>query len=116
MAVWWEIEHSALRIEGDLVVWTLKNVGDEDATPGSSLGTVSISRRGDPALVDTTPYTNALTLDRDVAAGTAHPMSYPLTWTGQEVGAYEVIVTPRDDHWAQLDFEKTSYGIERPGY
>ncbi|HUP73887.1 MAG TPA: hypothetical protein VM282_12680 [Acidimicrobiales bacterium] len=65
MAVRWEIEYPALRIDGDLVVWTMKNVGDEDATSGSSLGTVNISRRQvDDTLVDTTPYTNAITLDR----------------------------------------------------
>jgi hypothetical protein len=117
MAVRWEIEYSALRIDGDLVVWTLKNASDEDAPSGSPLGTVTISRRQvSDTPVDTAPYTNALTLDRDVAAGTAHPMSYPLTWTGQEPGAYEVIVQPHDDHYAQLDFEKTPYGIERPGY
>jgi hypothetical protein len=111
----WEIEYPMLRIDGELVVWTMKNVGDDDATPGSPLGTVSIYRiQVSDTPVDTTPYTNAITLDRDVAAGTAHPMSYPLTWTGQEPGTYRVTVAPHDDVWAELDFVKTIYGVERP--
>jgi hypothetical protein len=117
MTVRWEFEYPSLRIDGDLVVWTLKNVGDEDATPGTSLGTVSISRRPvSDSPVDTTPYTNAITLDRDVAVGTAHPMSYPLTWVGQEVGTYEVTVAPHDDVWAALIYGKTLYGVELTNY
>ncbi|MEO8697987.1 MAG: hypothetical protein ABI658_31090 [Acidimicrobiales bacterium] len=117
MAVRWEFEYPSLRIDGDLVVWTLKNVGDEDATSGSSLGTVSISRRPvAESPVDTTPYTNDVTLDRDVTAGTAHPMSYPLTWIGQETGAYQVTVAPHDDVWAELVYLKTLYGIELDNY
>lgn len=112
MAVRWEIDY-ALRIDGDVVVWTMKNVSDEDAASGSSLGTVSIARRQvDDTPVDTTPYTNALTLDRDVAAGTAHAMSYPLSWTGQEPGGYRVTVMPHDDVYSELDYVKTLYGVE----
>jgi hypothetical protein len=112
----WEIEYPMLRIDGDIVVWTIKNVGDDDAPSGSSLGTVSICRlQSSDTPVDTTPFTNEITLDRDVAAGTAHAMSYPLTWTGQEPGNYRVTVTPHDDAWADLDFLKTIYGVEH-GY
>ena len=117
MTVRWEIEYPALRIDGDLVVWTMKNVGDEDAASGSSLGTVSIARRQvSDTPVDTTPYTNAITLDRDVAAGTLHAMSYPLTWTGQEPDAYVVTVMPHDDVAAELYYAKTIYGVESAAY
>ncbi|MEO5839549.1 MAG: hypothetical protein ABIQ73_01455 [Acidimicrobiales bacterium] len=117
MAVRWEFEYPSLRIDGDLVVWTFKNVGDEDAPSGADLGTVTISRRAvSNSTVDTTPYTNAITLDRDVAAGTAHPMSYPLTWVSQEVGTYQVTVAPHDDVWAELVYAKTLYGVETANY
>ena len=113
----WEIEYPALRIDGDLVVWTMKNVGADEATSGLSLGTVSIYRLPEAsATVDSTAYTNEITLDRDVAAGTAHPMSYPLTWTGQETGNYRVTVTPHDDVYAQLDYRKTESGVESAPY
>ena len=113
MTVRWEFEHQYLRIDGDYVVWTFKNVGDEDAASGAPLGTVTISGvQATDSPVDTTPYTNAITLDRDVAAGTAHPMSYPLTWTGQEVGTYRVVVMPHDDVYAELRYRRTLYGVE----
>ena len=109
----WEIEYPMLRIDGELVVWTMKNVGDDDAPSGSSLGTVSIYRlQINETPVDSTPYTNQITLERDVAAGTAHAMSYALTWTGQEPGTYRVTVAPHDDGWAQLDYDKTLYSGE----
>ena len=114
MAVRWEIEYPMLHIDGDLVVWTIKNVGDEDATSGLSLGTVSIQAlKVSDSPVDGTPYVNAITLDRDVAAGTAHHMSYPLTWTGQEPGTYKVMVSHHDDLYAETNFVKTLYGVER---
>lgn len=114
MTVRWEIEHSVLRIDGEYVVWTIKNVGDEDAPSGSSLGTVSIRAiEVSNSPVDGTPYVNPITLDRDVPPGTAHAMSYPLTWTGQDVGTYRITVMHHDDLWAETDFVKTLYGIER---
>jgi hypothetical protein len=113
MAVRWEIEHSFVRIEGDYAVWTFKNVGDEDAPSGSSLGSVTISHDvTTEGRVETTPYTNAITLDRDVAAGTAHPMSYPLSWTGQEVGNYRITIMPHDDVYSELRYRRTLYGVE----
>ena len=113
MAVRWEIEYPMLRIDGDLVVWTIKNVGDEDATSGSSLGTVSIQAVAvSDSPVDGTPYVNAITLDRDVAVGTAHAMSYPLTWTGQQPGTYKVMVAHHDDLYAETSYVKTLYGVE----
>jgi hypothetical protein len=115
MAVRWEIEYPMLHIDGDLVVWTVKNVGDEDATSGSSLGTVSIQAvKVSDSPVDGTPFVNAITLDRDVAIGTAHAMSYPLTWTGQQPGTYKVMVSHHDDVYAETTYVKTLYGIERP--
>lgn len=114
MTVRWEIEYPMLRIEGDLVAWTIKNIGDEDATSGSSLGTVSICAvKVSDSPVDGTPFVNAITLDRDVAVGTAHAMSYPLTWTGQEPGTYQVRVTHHDDVWSETNYRKTLYGVER---
>ena len=114
VAVRWEIEYPMLHIDGDLVVWTIKNVGDEDATSGSSLGTVSIQAvKVSDTPVDGTPYVNAITLDRDVAIGTAHAMSYPLTWTGQQPGTYKVMVSHHDDVYAETIYVKTLYGIER---
>ena len=113
MTVRWEIEHHHLRIDGDYATWTFKNVGDEDAPSGSSLGSVTIV--GVPnatSNIDPTPYVNAITLDRDVAAGTGHPMSYPLSWTGQEVGSYRIVVMPHDDVYSELRFRRTLYGVE----
>jgi hypothetical protein len=113
MTIRWEIEYPHLRLHGDQVVWTMKNAGDEDAPVGSSLGSVTIWRLPEEnSIVDSTPYTNSITLDREVVAGTAHPMSYPLTWTGQEVGTYRVVVAPHDDVWSQLDYRKTLYEVE----
>jgi len=113
----WEIEYPGLRIDGELAVWTMKNVGDDDAPSGSPLGTVSIcALQTTDAPVDTTPWTNAITLDRDVAAGTAHSMSYPITWTGQEVGTYRVTVMPHEDVYAETDYRRTLYGVERGAY
>lgn len=113
MPVRWEIEHSYLRIDGDLATWTMKNVGDEDAPAGSSLGYVTINHDVvEGGHVETTPYTNEITLDRDVAAGTAHAMSYPLSWTGQEVGNYRITVMPHDDVCTELRYRRTLYGVE----
>ena len=114
MPVRWEIEHQYLRIEGDYATWTFKNVGDEDAASGSPLGYVTINHDlvSDSQVVDTTPYTNAITLDRDVAAGTAHAMSYPLSWTGQEVGKYRITVMPHDDVYVELRYRRTLYSVE----
>ena len=113
MTVRWEIEPHYLRIEGDYATWSFKNASDEDAPSGSSLGTVTIvGVPGPNSNIDPTPYVNAITLDRDVAAGTAHAMSYPLSWTGQEVGSYRIIVMPHDDVSAELLYRRTLYGIE----
>ena len=113
MPVRWEFEHSYLQINGDLAVWTFKNVGDEDAPSGSPLGYVTINHDVvSGSQVDTTPYTNAITLDRDVAAGTAHAMSYPLSWTGQEVGNYRIVVMPYEDVYVELRYRRTLYGVE----
>jgi hypothetical protein len=113
MTVRWEFEPHYLRIEGDYATWTLKNAGDEDAPSGSSLGTVTIvGVPGPNSNIEPTPYVNAITLDRDVAAGTAHPMSYPLSWTGQEVGSYRIVVMPHDDVYTELRYRRTHYGVE----
>ncbi|MBA2282691.1 MAG: hypothetical protein H0W25_15890 [Acidimicrobiia bacterium] len=109
----WEIVQPGLRIDGDDVVWAIRNTSDEeDAPAGLALGTVSIWRRQEAnSVIDSTPYTNEITLDRDVAAGTAHPMSYPLTWQGQESGAYTVLVTHHDDLTADLLYRKTEWEV-----
>ena len=39
-------------------------------------------------------------------------MSYPLTWTGQEVGTYRIVVMPHDDVRAELRYRHTLYGVE----
>ncbi len=112
----WEIEYPGLRLDGDQVAWTMKNVSDEEATSGSPLGKVTIHRRqiGEAPIVDTTPFTNDITLDRDVAGGTAHPMTYPLTWAGQEAGSYTVSVMPHSDVYAEMAYGVDGYGSAVP--
>ena len=117
MPVHWEVEYPGMQLHENEVVWTMKNAGDETAHAGSHCGEISIWHQpeGPDSHVDTTPWTNALTIDRDVDAGTAHTMTYPLLWTGQQHGRYTAAITLGDGVSAEIYFEVTLYGVA-PGY
>jgi hypothetical protein len=100
--VWWEIEHNHIRLDDNYASWDIKNTSDTaTAEVGDSLGTVTIVQRPDG-----TPYTNEITLDREVEPGTGHHLTYPLTWDGQEEGSYSVKVIHHDapEVWAELRY------------
>jgi hypothetical protein len=114
MTARWEFEHDGLRLDGPMVDWTMKNVGDEAAHPGDSCGEISIWRHaaeGQPP-VDTTPWTTPLSVDRLVEPQTAHTMTHPVTWEGQEHGQYIAQVTLHDNVMWEIYFNSTLYGVE----
>jgi hypothetical protein len=117
MLVQWELEYPGMALHAPAVTWTMKNVGDETALSGSGCGEITIAQHAVPdnPHIDTTPWTNPLTLDRDVAPGTAHTMSYPVEWTGQNHGTYTAMITVGEGVTAEIYFEATPYGIA-PAY
>ena len=118
MSISWEIEHQGMELHGAEVSWTLKNIGDETAHAGSHCGEISIWQHPDANNpdVDTTPWTNQLTVDRDVEPNTAHTMTYPIAWTGQQHGSYVARITIEPQSMAEIYFVVTQYGIERAQY
>lgn len=117
MSVHWELEYPGLHLDDQQLAWTMKNVGDETAVSGSTCGEISIWQHaeGEDSHVDTTPWTNPLTLDRDVEMHTGHSMTYPLSWDGQQHGRYTAMITIGEGVTAEIYFESTLYGIA-PGY
>lgn len=117
MPVHWEIEYPGMQLHGSQVTWTMKNVGDEAAQSGTGCGEIAIWQhpQDENSHVDSTPWTNALALSRDVPAGTAHTMTYPVAWTGQQQGTYTAMITVGEGVTAEIYFNVTLYGIE-PAY
>src|ERR1700709_204221 len=106
MTAQWEFEHDGLRLDGHMVDWTMKNVGDEAAQQGDTCGEISIWRRPlDDTPVDSTPRTNALTVDRVVEPQTAHTMTHAVSWDGQEHGHYVARVTLDNGAMSEIYFE-----------
>jgi hypothetical protein len=93
-----EFEHPALRLEGEDLVWTIVNRGDEANQPGAEIDTLQIARRqvdtgyGQQTSVDTTPWQHEIPVDAVVEPGTAHSARFNLDWPGREDGSYEVQV------------------------
>jgi hypothetical protein len=117
MAVRWEVEYPGMQLHENEVVWTMKNVGDEAAQAGSHCGDISIWQHPGSAgsHVDTTPWTNPLSVDREVHPEAAHTMTFPLQWTGQQHGTYTAAITLGEGVSSEIYFEVTLYGIA-PGY
>lgn len=117
MSVHWELELPGLALHGHEVTWTMKNVGDETAHAGSTIGEISIAQRADehnPG-VDTTPWTNPLMLHRDIEPHTAETMTYPVAWDGQPHGNYVAAITLGEGVSAEIYFGVGLYGVE-PSY
>jgi hypothetical protein len=116
MSVVWELEYPGMELHGSDVTWTMKNVGDETAHSGTGCGEITIWQHseGENSHVDTTPWTNPLTLDRDVAPHTAHTMTYPVAWEGQQHGTYTAMIKPSEGVTAEIYFQATLYGITHP--
>jgi hypothetical protein len=118
MSVQWEVEYPGMALHGHEVTWTMKNVGDETAHSGTTCGEVTMWQHAahdaahDDTHVDSTPWTNPLTLDRDVEPHTAHSMHQPVTWTGQQHGDYTVKITLGAGVEAELYLTVTLYGVE----
>lgn len=114
MSVHWEIEYPGLELHGAEIAWTMKNLGDETAPDGSVCGEVTIWQNA--SNVDSTPWTNPLTLSRDVPAQTAHTMTYPVAWDGQPHGSYTARITLPDNVMAEIYFNVTLNGVEHGWY
>ena len=111
----WEIPYPGLRVEERQAAWTINNIGDDVAPSGTEIGTATItSRPGPKALTPVATITNPLSIDRDVEGHTSHPMTYPLSWSGQEPGSYTltVVIGPataevyyRANEWGQCELD-----------
>jgi hypothetical protein len=116
MSVHWELELPGLALQGHEVTWTMKNVGDETAHAGSTIGEMSIAQRADennPG-VDTTPWTHPLLLHRDIEPHTAETMTFPVAWDGQPHGNYVAVMTLGDNVSAEAYFIVDMYGVQHP--
>jgi hypothetical protein len=114
MSVHWEIEYPSMQLHGSKVGWTMKNVGDETAHSGTGCGEITIWQHpgtDQEAQVDTTPWVNPLSLDRDVEPNTAHTMTYPLEWTGQQHGTYSAKIDLTGGASSEIYFKATTWGI-----
>jgi hypothetical protein len=89
MGVMWELDGNELRVEPDdsVIAWNFKNVGDEPASAGSEVCTVTVWKQPDGV-----PWTRSVTLPvaDDVEPQSGVPLSATLTWDGQEPGDYRV--------------------------
>jgi len=113
----WEVEYPGIQLHGHEIVWTMKNASQEPAHAHSQVGEISIWLHPDPHSPDlqSTPWTNPLIIDRDVPAETAHTMTYPVQWTGQQQGMYTAKITLGPEVSAEIYFRVTEWGIA-PGY
>jgi hypothetical protein len=93
-----EFENPPLQLDGEDLVWTIVNRGDEPNEPGVEIDTLQIARRsvdtgwGGHTAVDTTPWQHNIPVDAVVEPGTAHSARFHLDWPGREDGAYEARV------------------------
>jgi hypothetical protein len=110
MGVKWELEDHELRIDpaDGVAAWNFKNVGDERASAGSEVCTVTVWKRPDGV-----PWTRSVTIPGPdaVEPESGVPLWATLAWDGQEPGDYGV----RIDFNNNEAMSETTFHVNRFG-